>query len=398
MPKPGIYKNSKGQYAYWDGNAWGDGGRTFATREEAESFHSASVRWGSPSSSQEPRRGTEFGNMPNTVGSPRVFTPPQSHSVKWGAPGFTPSTGKPQFAPPARKSSSVPQSQAAPKEETDLGDQSELEDGLQQVSEPESKESKSKKPAKNPKKAKKKKKSKTAIVVVSLALLGILAAAGYGVANHKTAIVVQGSGMFKEYSNDKSVKERLSDTTKTEGSNASGLTYEQLTAKAEEAKKQGNEGQYEYYSQLAEDAKKAAESGKNDPNPSASPSQGTSSDTKDVTDIGGMGVSAKKANNNDTKALADAKDIAAMLSRGECKAAKGKYLPDEGNDGYLFPCDGWDVVKDAKVEVTSDDVSMSTGREVVQVRWGADKGKMQQAKLLFSSDSKLEQVIPMKNS
>lgn len=398
MPKPGIYKNSKGQYAYWDGNAWGDGGRTFATREEAESFHSASVRWGSPSSSQEPRRGTEFGNMPNTVGSPRVFTPPQSHSVKWGAPGFTPSTGKPQFAPPARKSSSVPQSQAAPKEETDLGDQSELEVGLQQVSDPESKESKSKKPAKNPKKAKKKKKSKTAIVVVSLALLGILAAAGYGVANHKTAIVVQGSGMFKEYSNDKSVKERLSDTTKTEGSNASGLTYEQLTAKAEEAKKQGNEGQYEYYSQLAEDAKKAAESGKNDPNPSASPSQGTSSDTKDVTDIGGMGVSAKKANNNDTKALADAKDIAAMLSRGECKAAKGKYLPDEGNDGYLFPCDGWDVVKDAKVEVTSDDVSMSTGREVVQVRWGADKGKMQQAKLLFSSDSKLEQVIPMKNS
>lgn len=394
MPKPGIYKNSKGQYAYWDGNAWGDGGRTFATREEAESFHRASVRWGNPSSSQEPGRGTEFGNMPNTVGSPRVFTPPQSHSVKWGAPGFTPSTGKPQFAPPARKSSPVPQSQAAPKEETDLGNQSELEDGLQQVSEP---ESKSKKTVKNPKKGKKK-KSKTAIVVVSLALLGILAAAGYGVANHKTAIVVQGSGMFKEYSNDKSEKERLSDTTNTEDVNKSGLTYEQLTAKAEEAKKQGNEGQYEYYSQLAEDAKKAAESGKNDPNPSASPSQGTSSDTKDVTDIGGMGVSAKKANNNDTKALADAKDIAAMLSRGECKAAKEKYLPDEGNDGYLFPCDGWDVVKDAKVEVISDDVSMSTGREVVQVRWGKDKDKTQQAKLLFSSDSKLEQVIPMKNS
>ena len=394
MPKPGIYKNSKGQYAYWDGNAWGDGGRTFATREEAESFHRASVRWGNPSSSQEPGRGTEFGNMPNTVGSPRVFTPPQSHSVKWGAPGFAPPTGKPQFAPPARKSSPVPQSQAAPKEETDLGEQSELEEGLQQVSEP---ESKSKKPVKNPKKGKKK-KSKTVIVVVSVALLGILAAAGYGVANHKTAIVVQGSGMFKEYSNDKSEKERLSGTTKTEGSNASGLTYEQLTAKAEEAKKQGNEGQYEYYSQLAEDAKKAAESGKNDPNPSASPSQGTSSDTKDITDIGGMDVAAKKANNNDTKALADAKDIAAMLSRGECKAAKEKYLPDEGNDGYLFPCDGWDVVKDAKVEVISDDVSMSTGREVVQVRWGVDKGKMQQAQLLFSSDSKLEQVIPIKNS
>ena len=111
-----------------------------------------------------------------------------------------------------------------------------------------------------------------------------------------------------------------------------------------------------------------------------------------------MDVAAKKANNNDTKALADAKDIASMLSRGECKAAKEKYLPDEGNDGYLFPCDGWDVVKDAKVEVISDDVSMSTGREVVQVRWGKDKDKTQQAQLLFSSDSKLEQVIPIKNS
>lgn len=394
MPKPGIYKNSKGQYAYWDGNAWGDGGRTFATREEAESFHSASVRWGSPSSSQEPRRGTEFGNMPNTVGSPGVFTPPQSHSVKWGAPGFESPTKKPQFTPPARRGSPVPQSQAAPKEETDLGEQSELEDGLQQVSEP---ESKSKKTAKNPKKGKKK-KSKTAIVVVSVVLLGILAAAGYGVANHKTAIVVQGSGMFKEYSNDKSVKERLSDTTKTEGSNASGLTYEQLTAKAEEAKKQGNEGQYEYYSQLAEAAKKDADKANSGSSASPSQSQGTSSDTKDITDIGGMDVAAKKANNNDTKALSDAKDIAAMLSRGECKAAKEKYLPDEGNDGYLFPCGGWGVVKDAKVEVISDDVSMSTGREVVQVRWGDDKGKMQQAKLLFSSDSKLEQVIPMKNS
>ena len=394
MPKPGIYKNSKGQYAYWDGNAWGDGGRTFATREEAESFHSASVRWGSPSSSQEPRRGTEFGNMPNTVGTSRVFTPPQGQSVKWGAPGFAPPTGKPQFAPPARKSSSVPQSQAAPKEETDLGEQGELEEGLQQVSEP---EGKSKKIAKNPKKGKKK-KSKTAIVVVSVVLLGILAAAGYGIANHKTAIVVQGSGMFKEYSNDKSVKERLSDTTNTEDVNKSGLTYEQLTAKAEEAKKQGNEGQYEYYTQLAEAAKKDADKANSGSSASPSQSQGTSSDTKDVTDIGGMGVSAKKANNNDTKALADSKDIAAMLSRGECKAAKEKYLPDEGNDGYLFPCDGWDVVKDAKVEVISDDVSMSTGREVVQVRWGNDKDKTQQAQLLFSSDSKLEQVIPMKNS
>lgn len=394
MPKPGIYKNSKGQYAYWDGNAWGDGGRTFATREEAESFHSASVRWGSPSSSQEPRRGTEFGNMPNTVGTQRVFTPPQGQSVKWGAPGFAPPTGKPQFAPPARKSFSVPQSQTAPKEETDLGDQSELEDGLQQVSEP---ESKSKKTAKNPKKGKKK-KSKTAIVVVSVVLLGILAAAGYGVANHKTAIVVQGSGMFQEYSNDKSEKERLSGTTNTEDVNKSGLTYEQLTSKAEEAKKQGNEGQYEYYTQLAEAAKKDADKANSGSSASPSQSQGTSSDTKDITDIGGMDVAAKKANNNDTKALADSKDIAAMLSRGECKAAKEKYLPDEGNDGYVFPCDGWDAVKDAKVEVISDDVSMSTGREVVQVRWGADKGKMQQAKLLFSSNSKLEQVIPMKNS
>lgn len=394
MPKPGIYKNSKGQYAYWDGNAWGDGGRTFATREEAESFHSASVRWGSPSSSQEPRRGTEFGNMPNTVGTPRVFTPPQGQSVKWGAPGFEPPTEKPQFTPPARKSSPVPQSQTAPKEETDLGDQSEIEEGLQQVSEP---ESKSKKTTKNPKKGKKK-KSKTAIVVVSVVLLGILAAAGYGIANHKTAIVVQGSGMFKEYSNDKSVKERLSGTTNTEDVNKSGLTYEQLTAKAEEAKKQGNEGQYEYYSQLAEAAKKDADKANSGSSASPSQSQGTSSDTKDITDIGGMDVAAKKANNNDTKALADSKDIAAMLSRGECKAAKEKYLPDEGNDGYVFPCDGWDVVKDAKVEVISDDVSMSTGREVVQVRWGVDKGKMQQAKLLFSSDSKLEQVIPMKNS
>lgn len=393
MPKPGIYKNSKGQYAYWDGNAWGDGGRTFATREEAESFHSASVRWGSPSSSQEPGRGTEFGNMPNTVGTPRVFTPPQSHSVKWGAPGFESPTKKPQFTPPAGKSSSVPQSKTVPEEETDLGGQSEIEEGLQQVSETESKKSKSK----NPKKGKKK-KSKTAIVVVSLALLGILAAAGYGVVNHKTAIVVQGSGMFKEYSNDKSEKERLSDTANTEGGNTSGLTYEQLTAKAEEAKKQGNEGQYEYYTQLAEAAKKDADKANSSSSASPSQSQGTSSDTKDVTDIGGMGVSAKKANNNDTKALADAKDIAAMLSRGECKAAKEKYLPDEGNDGYVFPCDGWDVVKDAKVEVISDDVSMSTGREVVQVRWGNDKDKTQQAQLLFSSDSKLEQVIPIKNS
>ena len=394
MPKPGIYKNSKGQYAYWDGNAWGDGGRTFATREEAESFHRASVRWGNPSSSQEPGRGTEFGNMPNTVGSPRVFTPPQSHSVKWGAPGFTPSTKKPQFTPPAGKSSSVPQSQTAPEEETDLGGQSEIEGGLQHVSEP---ESKPKKAAKKSKKVKKK-KSKTAIVVVSLTLLGILAAAGYGVVNHKTAIVVQGSGMFKEYSNDKSEKERLSDTTNTEGGNTSGLTYEQLTTKAEEAKKQGNEGQYEYYAQLAEAAKKDADKANSGSSASPSQSQGTSSDTKGITDIGGMDVAAKKANNNDTKALADAKDIASMLSRGECKAAKEKYLPDEGNDGYLFPCDGWDVVKDAKVEVISDDVSMSTGREVVQVRWGKDKDKTQQAQLLFSSDSKLEQVIPMKNS
>lgn len=395
MPKPGIYKNSKGQYAYWDGNAWGDGGRTFATREEAESFHRASVRWGNPSSSQEPGRGTEFGNMPNTAGSSRVFTPPQSHSVKWGAPGFTPSTKKPQFTPPAGKSSSVPQSQTMPEEETDLGGQSEIEEGLQHVSEP---ESKPKKAAKKSKKVKKKKKSKTAIVVVSLTLLGILAAAGYGVANHKTAIVVQGSGMFKEYSNDKSEKERLSDTTNTEGGNTSGLTYEQLTTKAEEAKKQGNEGQYEYYTQLAEAAKKDADKANSGSSASPSQSQGTSSDTKGITDIGGMDVAAKKANNNDTKALADAKDIASMLSRGECKAAKEKYLPDEGNDGYLFPCDGWDVVKDAKVEVISDDVSMSTGREVVQVRWGKDKDKTQQAKLLFSSDSKLEQVIPMKNS
>ena len=396
MPKPGIYKNSKGQYAYWDGNAWGDGGRTFATREEAESFHRASVRWGNPSSSQEPGRGTEFGNMPNTVGSPRVFTPPQSHSVKWGAPGFTPSTRKPKFTPPAGKSSSVPQSQTMPKEETDLGGQSEIEEGLQHVSEP---ESKPKKAAKNAKKSGKvRKKSKTAIVVVSLTLLGILAAAGYGVVNHKTAIVVQGSGMFKEYSNDKSEKERLSDTTNTEGGNTSGLTYEQLTTKAEEAKKQGNEGQYKYYTQLAEAAKKDADKANSGSSASPSQSQGTSSDTKGITDIGGMDVAAKKANNNDTKALADAKDIAAMLSRGECKAAKEKYLPDEGNDGYLFPCDGWDVVKDAKVEVISDDVSMSTGREVVQVRWGKDKDKTQQAQLLFSSDSKLEQVIPMKNS
>lgn len=396
MPKPGIYKNSKGQYAYWDGNAWGDGGRTFATREEAESFHRASVRWGNPSSSQEPGRGTEFGNMPNTVGSSRVFTPPQSHSVKWGAPGFTPSTKKPQFTPPAGKSSSVPQSQTMPEEETDLGGQSEIEEGLQHVSEP---ESKPKKAAKNAKKSGKvRKKSKTVIVVVSLTLLGILAAAGYGVVNHKTAIVVQGSGMFKEYSNDKSEKERLSDTTNTEGGNTSGLTYEQLTTKAEEAKKQGNEGQYEYYTQLAEAAKKDADKANSGSSASPSQSQGTSSDTKGITDIGGMDVAAKKANNNDTKALADAKDIAAMLSRGECKAAKEKYLPDEGNDGYLFPCDGWDVVKDAKVEVISDDVSMSTGREVVQVRWGKDKDKTQQAQLLFSSDSKLEQVIPMKNS
>ena len=394
MPKPGIYKNSKGQYAYWDGNAWGDGGRTFATREEAESFHRASVRWGNPSSSQEPGRGTEFGNMPNTVGSPRVFTPPQGQSVKWGAPGFTPSTKKPQFTPPAGRSSSVPQSQTMPEEETDLGGQSEIEEGLQHVSEP---ESKPKKAAKKSKKVKKK-KSKTAIVVVSLTLLGILAAAGYGVANHKTAIVVQGSGMFKEYSNDKSEKERLSDTTNTEGGNTSGLTYEQLTSKAEEAKKQGNEGQYKYYTQLAEAAKKDADKANSGSSASPSQSQGTSSDTKGITDIGGMDVAAKKANNNDTKALADAKDIAAMLSRGECKAAKEKYLPDEGNDGYLFPCDGWDVVKDAKVEVISDDVSMSTGREVVQVRWGKDKDKTQQAQLLFSSDSKLEQVIPMKNS
>ena len=396
MPKPGIYKNSKGQYAYWDGNAWGDGGRTFATREEAESFHRASVRWGNPSSSQEPGRGTEFGNMPNTVGSPRVFTPPQGQSVKWGAPGFTPSTKKPQFTPPAGRSSSVPQSQTMPEEETDLGGQSEIEEGLQHVSEP---ESKPKKAAKNAKKSGKvRKKSKTAIVVVSLTLLGILAAAGYGVANHKTAIVVQGSGMFKEYSNDKSEKERLSDTTNTEGGNTSGLTYEQLTSKAEEAKKQGNEGQYKYYTQLAEAAKKDADKANSGSSASPSQSQGTSSDTKGITDIGGMDVAAKKANNNDTKALADAKDIAAMLSRGECKAAKEKYLPDEGNDGYLFPCDGWDVVKDAKVEVISDDVSMSTGREVVQVRWGKDKDKTQQAQLLFSSDSKLEQVIPMKNS
>lgn len=396
MPKPGIYKNSKGQYAYWDGNAWGDGGRTFATREEAESFHRASVRWGNPSSSQEPGRGTEFGNMPNTVGSPRVFTPPQGQSVKWGAPGFTPSTKKPQFTPPAGRSSSVPQSQTMPEEETDLGGQSEIEEGLQHVSEP---ESKPKKAAKNAKKSGKvRKKSKTAIVVVSLTLLGILAAAGYGVASHKTAIVVQGSGMFKEYSNDKSEKERLSDTTNTEGGNTSGLTYEQLTTKAEEAKKQGNEGQYEYYTQLAEAAKKDADKANSGSSASPSQSQGTSSDTKGITDIGGMDVAAKKANNNDTKALADAKDIAAMLSRGECKAAKEKYLPDEGNDGYLFPCDGWDVVKDAKVEVISDDVSMSTGREVVQVRWGKDKDKTQQAQLLFSSDSKLEQVIPMKNS
>lgn len=396
MPKPGIYKNSKGQYAYWDGNAWGDGGRTFATREEAESFHRASVRWGNPSSSQEPGRGTEFGNMPNTIGSPRVFTQPQSHSVKWGAPGFTPSTKKPQFTPPAGKSSSVPQSQTMPEEETDLGGQSEIEEGLQHVSEP---ESKPKKAAKNAKKSGKvRKKSKTVIVVVSVALLGILAAAGYGVVNHKTAIVVQGSGMFKEYSNDKSEKERLSDTTNTEGGNTSGLTYEQLTTKAEEAKKQGNEGQYEYYTQLAEAAKKDADKANSGSSASPSQSQGTSSDTKGITDIGGMDVAAKKANNNDTKALADAKDIASMLSRGECKAAKEKYLPDEGNDGYLFPCDGWDVVKDAKVEVISDDVSMSTGREVVQVRWGKDKDKTQQAQLLFSSDSKLEQVIPMKNS
>ena len=396
MPKPGIYKNSKGQYAYWDGNAWGDGGRTFATREEAESFHRASVRWGNPSSSQEPGRGTEFGNMPNTVGSPRVFTPPQGQSVKWGAPGFTPSTKKPQFTPPARKSSPTTQSQTMPKQETDLGGQSEIEEGLQHVSEP---ESKPKKAAKNAKKSGKvRKKSKTAMVVVSVALLGILAAAGYGVANHKTAIVVQGSGMFKEYSNDKSEKERLSDTTNTEGGNTSGLTYEQLTTKAEEAKKQGNEGQYEYYTQLAEAAKKDADKANSGSSASPSQSQGTSSDTKGITDIGGMDVAAKKANNNDTKALADAKDIAAMLSRGECKAAKEKYLPDEGNDGYLFPCDGWDVVKDIKVEVISDDVSMSTGREVVQVRWGKDKDKTQQVQLLFSSDSKLEQVIPMKNS
>lgn len=396
MPKPGIYKNSKGQYAYWDGNAWGDGGRTFATREEAESFHRASVRWGNPSSSQEPGRGTEFGNMPNTVGSPRVFTPPQGQSVKWGAPGFTPSTKKPQFAPPAGKSSPTTQSQTMLKEETDLGGQSEVEEGLQQVSEP---KSKPKKAAKNAKKSGKvRKKSKTAIVVVSLTLLGILAAAGYGVANHKTAIVVQGSGMFKEYSNDKSEKERLSDTTNTEGGNTSGLTYEQLTTKAEEAKKQGNEGQYEYYTQLAEAAKKDADKANSGSSASPSQSQGTSSDTKGITDIGGMDVASKKANNNDTKALADAKDIASMLSRGECKAAKEKYLPDEGNDGYLFPCDGWDVVKDVKVEVISDDVSMSTGREVVQVRWGKDKDKTQQAQLLFSSDSKLEQVIPMKNS
>ena len=396
MPKPGIYKNSKGQYAYWDGNAWGDGGRTFATREEAESFHRASVRWGNPSSSQEPGRGTEFGNMPNTVGSPRVFTPPQGQSVKWGAPGFTPSTKKPQFTPPARKSSPTTQSQTMPKQETDLGGQSEIEEGLQHVSEP---ESKPKKAAKNAKKSGKvRKKSKTAMVVVSVALLGILAAAGYGVANHKTAIVVQGSGMFKEYSNDKSEKERLSDTTNTEGGNTSGLTYEQLTTKAEEAKKQGNEGQYEYYTQLAEAAKKDADKANSGSSASPSQSQGTSSDTKGITDIGGMDVAAKKANNNDTKALADAKDIAAMLSRGECKAAKEKYLPDEGNDGYLFPCDGWDVVKDIKVEVISDDVSMSTGREVVQVRWGKDKDKTQQVQLLFSSDSKLEQVIPIKNS
>ena len=396
MPKPGIYKNSKGQYAYWDGNAWGDGGRTFATREEAESFHRASVRWGNPSSSQEPGRGTEFGNMPNTVGSPRVFTPPQGQSVKWGAPGFTPSTKKPQFTPPARKSSPTTQSQTMPKQETDVGGQSEIEEGLQHVSEP---ESKPKKAAKNAKKSGKvRKKSKTAMVVVSVALLGILAAAGYGVANHKTAIVVQGSGMFKEYSNDKSEKERLSDTTNTEGGNTSGLTYEQLTTKAEEAKKQGNEGQYEYYTQLAEAAKKDADKANSGSSASPSQSQGTSSDTKGITDIGGMDVAAKKANNNDTKALADAKDIAAMLSRGECKAAKEKYLPDEGNDGYLFPCDGWDVVKDIKVEVISDDVSMSTGREVVQVRWGKDKDKTQQVQLLFSSDSKLEQVIPIKNS
>lgn len=395
MPKPGIYKNSKGQYAYWDGNAWGDGGRTFATREEAESFHSASVRWGSPSSSQGLRRGTEFGNMPNTAGTPRVFTPPQSQGVKWGAPGFAPSMEKTQFTPPARKSSPVSQPQTTPKEETG---QSEVEEGLQKVSEKESKESKPKKTSKSSKKTKKKKKSKTAIVVVSVALLGILAAAGYGVVNHKTAIVVQGSGMFKEYSNDKSEKERLSDTTNTEGGNASGLTYEQLTAKAEEAKKQGNEGQYQYYTQLAEAAKKDADKPNSGSSSSPSQSQGTSSDTKDVTDIGGMGVSAKRANNNDTKALADAKDIATMLSRGECSAAKGKYLPDEGNGGYLFPCDGWDAVKDAKVEVISDDVSMSTGREVVQVRWGSDKGKTQQAQLMFSSDSKLEQVIPVKNS
>lgn len=396
MPKPGIYKNSKGQYAYWDGNAWGDGGRTFATREEAESFHRASVRWGNPSSSQEPGRGTEFGNMPNTVGSPRVFTPPQSHSVKWGAPGFASPTKKSQFTPPAGKSSPVPQSQTMPEEETGLGGQSEIEEGLQHVSEP---ESKPKKAAKNAKKSGKvRKKSKTVIVVVSLTLLGILAAAGYGVVNHKTAIVVQGSGMFKEYSNDKSEKERLSDTTNTEGGNTSGLTYEQLTAKAEEAKKQGNEGQYKYYAQLAEAAKKDADKANSGSSASPSQSQGTSSDTKGITDIGGMDVAAKKANNNDTKALADAKDIAAMLSRGECKAAKEKYLPDEGNDGYLFPCDGWDVVKDAKVEVISDDVSMSTGREVVQVRWGKDKDKTQQAQLLFSSDSELEQVIPMKNS
>lgn len=396
MPKPGIYKNSKGQYAYWDGNAWGDGGRTFATREEAESFHRASVRWGNPSSSQEPGRGTEFGNMPNTVGSPRVFTPPQGQSVKWGAPGFTPSTKKPQFTPPARKSSPTTQSQTMPEEETDLGGQSEIEEGLQHVSEP---ESKPKKAAKNAKKSGKvRKKSKTVIVVVSLTLLGILAAAGYGVVNHKTAIVVQGSGMFKEYSNDKSEKERLSDTTNTEGGNTSGLTYEQLTTKAEEAKKQGNEGQYKYYTQLAEAAKKDADKANSGSSASPSQSQGTSSDTKGITDIGGMDVAAKKANNNDTKALADAKDIAAMLSRGECKAAKEKYFPDEGNDGYVFPCDGWDVVKDAKVEVISDDVSMSTGREVVQVRWGKDKDKTQQAQLLFSSDSKLEQVIPMKNS
>ena len=246
-----------------------------------------------------------------------------------------------------------------PEEETDLGGQSEIEEGLQHVSEP---ESKPKKAAKNAKKSGKvRKKSKTAIVAVSLTLLGILAAAGYGVANHKTAIVVQGSGMFKEYSNDKSEKERLSDTTNTEGGNTSGLTYEQLTSKAEEAKKQGNEGQYEYYTQLAEAAKKDADKA-NSGSSSPSQSQGTSSDTKGITDIGGMDVAAKKANNNDTKALADAKDIAAMLSRGECKAAKEKYLPD------------------------------------VQVRWGKDKDKTQQAQLLFSSDSKLEQVIPMKNS